>query len=222
MIGAPPGYVGYDQGGLLTEGVIKQPYAVLLLDEIEKAHPDIFNVLLQIMDYGTLTDNNGRKADFRHIILIMTSNAGAELYDQNQVGFVPQAQDTDGAMALKNFFSPEFRNRCTVVQFDALSKENIVQVVEKCLIHLEVQVEKQKYHLEVTNEAKQWLVTHGYDPKMGARPMERLIDRVIKQPLAEKVLFEKGNKGRHVCVDVKNDEIVLSYEDKKSMIDTEH
>jgi len=210
LIGAPPGYVGFDQGGLLTEAVTKNPHAVLLLDEVEKAHPDLFNLLLQIMDHGTLTDNNGRKADFRHIVLIMTSNAGAFEMQQNTVGFNPQPRQGEDKEAVKRIFTPEFRNRLDAsIGFSPLSKETILHVVDKILVELETQLEEKKVELDVTATAKTWLATHGYDPLMGARPMARLIQEHIKKPLADAILFGKLQKGGIAIVDCKDNALVL-------------
>ncbi len=209
LIGAPPGYVGYDQGGLLTEAITKQPHAVLLLDEIEKAHPDVFNLLLQVMDHGTLTDNNGRKADFRNVILVMTTNAGAEEVGRSSMGFTKQDHSTDGMEYIKKFFTPEFRNRLdAVIQFAALSTEVIKGVVDKFIAQLQSQLDDKRVTLNISDEAKLWLSDHGYDEKMGARPMERLIQDVIKKPLAEKILFgELANKGGEVLISVQDDKI---------------
>ncbi|MEO5343482.1 MAG: AAA family ATPase, partial [Gammaproteobacteria bacterium SHHR-1] len=201
LIGAPPGYVGYDQGGLLTEAVTKTPHAVLLLDEIEKAHADVFNLLLQVMDHGTLTDNNGRKADFRNIILVMTTNAGAEVMSRASIGFTHQDHSSDGLEAIKRHFSPEFRNRLdSLVQFGALGSEEIAGVVEKFIFELEGQLEERHVSLSLSNEAKVWLAEKGYDPKMGARPMARLIQEQIKKPLAEELLFGRLRQGGRVRV----------------------
>lgn len=190
LIGAPPGYVGFDQGGLLTDAVTKHPHCVLLLDEIEKAHPDVFNLLLQVMDHGALTDNNGRKADFRNVILIMTTNAGAELMSRASIGFRHQDHASDGMESIKKMFSPEFRNRLdAIVQFGALSREVIKTVVDKFLVQLQAQLDDRKVHIEVDEAARDWLAEHGYDEKMGARPMARLIQEKLKKPLAEAVLF---------------------------------
>ena len=170
LIGAPPGYVGFDQGGLLTESIIKHPHAVLLLDEIEKAHPDVFNLLLQVMDHGTLTDNNGRKADFRNVILIMTSNAGAFEMDRTSIGFTTEDHSGDGLEAIRKMFSPEFRNRLdAIVPFESLTPSIIESVVDKFVIELEGQLESKGVTLELTPEARTWLATEGYDPKMGAQ-----------------------------------------------------
>jgi len=210
LIGAPPGYVGFDQGGLLTEAVTKNPHAVLLLDEVEKAHPDLFNLLLQIMDHGTLTDNNGRKADFRHIVLIMTSNAGAFEMQQNTVGFNPQPRQGEDEEAVKRIFTPEFRNRLDAsIGFAPLSEQTILHVVAKMLVELETQLEDKKVELDVTTAAKTWLATHGYDPLMGARPMARLIQEHIKKPLADAILFGKLQKGGTAIVDCKGNKLIL-------------
>lgn len=201
LIGAPPGYVGFDQGGLLTEAINKTPHAVLLLDEIEKAHPDVFNLLLQVMDHGTLTDTNGRKTDFRHVIIIMTTNAGAEQASRASIGFQTQDHSTDAMQAIKRAFSPEFRNRLdTIVQFKALSSEHIAHVVDKFIIELETQLEAKQVTIEIDEAARRWLAKRGYDPKMGARPMARVIQEQIKKPLAEELLFGKLEKGGHVKV----------------------
>jgi len=203
LIGAPPGYVGYDEGGLLTEAVNKHPHSVVLLDEIEKAHPDVYNLLLQIMDHGTLTDTNGRKTDFRHTIFIMTSNAGADLIDKTAIGFTPQDSTTDSLMAVNKVFTPEFRNRLdAIIQFKALDHKTILYVVNKFLMELEVQLESKNVVFEVDEEARLWLAKNGYDSKMGARPMARIIQEQIKRPLAEELLFGKLNKGGHVSVSV--------------------
>lgn len=210
LIGAPPGYVGFDQGGLLTEAIGKNPHAVLLLDEIEKAHPDLFNLLLQVMDHGTLTDNNGRKADFRHVILIMTSNAGAFEMQQNSVGFNPQPNLGRDEEAIKRTFSPEFRNRLdNIIGFASLSEEIILHVVDKLLIELEAQLHEKKVELDVTMAAKKWLAKHGHDPLMGARPMARLIQDKIKRPMADAILFGELQKGGLAIIDCQDDKLVL-------------
>ncbi|MGM0564489.1 MAG: ATP-dependent Clp protease ATP-binding subunit ClpA [Pseudomonadota bacterium] len=201
LIGAPPGYVGYDQGGLLTEAVTKTPHCVLLLDEIEKAHPDVFNLLLQVMDHGKLTDNNGRSADFRNVILVMTSNAGAEALDRRSMGFVSQDHTSDGNEALKRLFSPEFRNRLdAIVPFKPLAREVIGHVVDKFVIQLEAQLDGRGVTLRVDEDARQWLGDNGYDEKMGARPMARLLQDKIKTPLADELLFGKLSEGGQVRV----------------------
>ena len=195
LIGAPPGYVGFDQGGLLTDAVTKNPHSVVLLDEIEKAHPDVYNLLLQVMDHGTLTDNNGRKADFRNVILIMTTNAGAEAMSRASIGFSMQDHQSDGMEAIKKMFAPEFRNRLDdIVQFGELSIEVIKTVVDKFLVQLQSQLDEKKVFLDVDEKARLWLAQNGYDPKMGARPMERVIQEKIKKPLAEEVLFGNLSK----------------------------
>ena len=214
LIGAPPGYVGYDQGGLLTEAVTKQPHSVILLDEVEKAHPDVFNLLLQVMDHGTLTDNNGRKADFRNVILIMTTNAGAELMSRASIGFSIQDHTTDGMEAIKKMFTPEFRNRLdSIVQFGELSIDVIKTVVDKFLVQLQSQLDDKKVFIEIDDDARLWLAENGYDSKMGARPMDRLIQEKIKKPLAEEVLFGSlAQKGGTAFVSVEDGELVVSTE----------
>lgn len=203
LIGAPPGYVGFDQGGLLTEAVNKNPHCVLLLDEIEKAHPEVFNILLQVMDHGTLTDNNGRKADFRNVILIMTTNAGAETISRRSIGFSHQDHSSDGMEAIRKQFTPEFRNRLdSIIQFAALTRDNIMYVVDKFLVELQAQLDDKKVHLRIPESARQWFAEHGYDEKMGARPMNRLIQDKLKKPLAEKILFGELEDGGDVSVDI--------------------
>ena len=190
LIGAPPGYVGFDQGGLLTDAVTKQPHAGVLLDEIEKAHPEVFNLLLQVMDHGTLTDNNGRKADFRNVILVMTTNAGAESISRRTIGFTHQDHSTDGMEAINRMFTPEFRNRLdSIVQFEPLGEDVILTVVDKFLTELQSQLDEKRVTIDVDEDARLWLVEKGYDLHMGARPMERIIQEHIKKPLAEMVLF---------------------------------
>ncbi len=209
LIGAPPGYVGYDQGGLLTEELNKHPYSVVLFDEIEKAHPDVFNLLLQVMDHGTLTDSNGRKADFRNVILVMTTNAGAELISRSSMGFTLQDNTKDAGEAIKKVFTPEFRNRLdAVIQFDALDHNVILNVVDKFLIELESQLDAKKVSMTVTDKARHWLADKGYDPKMGARPMARVIQDEIKQVLADELLFGDLTDGGHVKIDVEDDKLV--------------
>ena len=203
LIGAPPGYVGFDQGGLLTEAVTKHPHCVLLLDEVEKAHPEVFNLLLQVMDHGTLTDNNGRKADFRHVVIVMTTNAGAFELSRPSVGFVHADNTSDGMEALKRLFSPEFRNRLDgIIQFAPLGESTIERVVDKLLVEVETQLEQKGVQLHVDDAARRWLGKKGYDPKMGARPMARLIQDQIKRPLAEELLFGKLANGGNVHVTV--------------------
>lgn len=214
LIGAPPGYVGFDQGGLLTEAITKHPHCVLLLDEIEKAHPDVFNLLLQVMDHGTLTDNNGRKADFRNVVLIMTTNAGAEVSTRPSMGFVKQDHATDGMEFIKRMFTPEFRNRLdSIIQFHALSKDIIESVVNKLLKELQGQLSDKKVVLELDDSAREWLGEKGYDPLMGARPMARVFQEKIKRPLAEKILFgDLSEKGGRVKIRLKEDELVFDTE----------
>jgi ATP-dependent Clp protease ATP-binding subunit ClpA len=207
LIGAPPGYVGFDQGGLLTEAINKHPHSVLLLDEIEKAHPDVFNLLLQVMDHGTLTDNNGRKADFRHVIIVMTTNAGAFEMNRPSIGFTQADNATDGMEALKRLFSPEFRNRLdAIIQFNGLDSRTIQRVVDKILVEVEAQLEEKGVQIHVADDAREWLAKKGYDPKMGARPMSRLIQDVIKRPLAEDLLFGKLVSGGHAYITVGKDD----------------
>lgn len=218
LIGAPPGYVGFDQGGLLTDAVLKNPHAVVLLDEIEKAHPEVFNLLLQVMDHGTLTDNNGRKADFRNVILVMTTNAGAESISRRTLGFVEQDHTTDGMEAINRTFTPEFRNRLdAIVQFDALDAKVITSVVDKFVIELESQLADKQILLVVDESARAWLAEHGFDPKMGARPMRRVIQERIKRPLADEILFGKLSKGGKVTVSVGNDSQLSFSLDDESM-----
>jgi ATP-dependent Clp protease ATP-binding subunit ClpA len=217
LIGAPPGYVGFDQGGLLTEAINKHPHSVLLLDEIEKAHPDVFNLLLQVMDHGTLTDTNGRKVDFRNVVIVMTTNAGAERINRASIGFSIQDHTSDAMESIKKTFSPEFRNRLdAVVQFAPLSPETILHVVDKFVIELESQLEDKHVSLEVEEAARHWLAEHGYDKLMGARPMARLLQEKVKKPLAEELLFGQLEKGGHVFVKVVNDDIVLHFEIEQS------
>ncbi len=208
LIGAPPGYVGFDQGGLLTEAVTKHPHSVVLLDEIEKAHPEVFNLLLQVMDHGTLTDNNGRKADFRNVVLIMTTNAGAQEMSRSSVGFAEQDHSLDGMEAVRKMFTPEFRNRLdAIVQFHSLGTDVIKTVVDKFLTELQAQLDDKKVMLDVDDEAREWLAREGYDEKMGARPMQRLIQEKIKRQLAEDVLFGSLAKGGTVRVTVEDGEL---------------
>ena len=215
LIGAPPGYVGFDQGGLLTESVTKQPHCVLLLDEIEKAHPEVFNLLLQVMDHGTLTDNNGRSADFRNVVLIMTTNAGADLMSRSSIGFKAQDHSSDGMEAIKKGFTPEFRNRLdSIIQFAPLSLEVIKTVVDKFLMELQTQLDDKRVSLDISDEARDWLAVNGYDEKMGARPMARIIQEKVKKPLAELVLFGSlSSKGGTVRVCVENNELVIEEEE---------
>ena len=212
LIGAPPGYVGYDQGGLLTEAVTKSPHCVLLLDEIEKAHSDVFNLLLQVMDHGTLTDNNGRSADFRNVVLVMTTNAGAELTARRTMGFTKQDHSSDGMEALNRFFTPEFRNRLdAIIQFRSLSMDIIKHVVDKFLGELRVQLDEKNVNLEIDEMAMEWFARHGYDESMGARPMSRLIQEKLRRPLAEELLFGSLKSGGGVVrITEENDELKVS------------
>ena len=216
LIGAPPGYVGFDQGGLLTEEINKHPHAVVLFDEIEKAHPDVFNLLLQVMDHGTLTDSNGRKADFRNVIIVMTTNAGAEAVSRSTMGFLQQDHSSDGMEVLKKTFTPEFRNRLDgIIQFGPLSAETISHVVDKFVYELETQLEEKKVSMHVSDEAREWLATHGYDEKMGARPMARVIQENIKKPLAEELLFGRLADGGDVTIIVEDDRLAFDIEEKE-------
>ena len=217
LIGAPPGYVGFDQGGLLTEAVVKQPYSVVLLDEIEKAHPDIFNILLQVMDAGVLTDNNGRKADFRNVILIMTTNIGAEMLSKRNIGFNDQSNESDAMNSLNKLFSPEFRNRLDeVIQFDYLDQKIILSVVDKFLTRLQAQLDKRNVELEITKSVSEWIAENGYDKDMGARPMERFIASNIKKPLVDKLLFGDLKAGGLIKIDMVNG--ALKFTEKKSKV----
>ena len=214
LIGAPPGYVGFDQGGLLTEAVTKHPHAVVLLDEIEKAHPDVFNLLLQVMDHGTLTDNNGRKADFRNIILIMTTNAGVTEGGRASIGFTHQDHSSDSLKAVERTFSPEFRNRLDgIIQFSALNIDIITQVVDKFMFELETQLAEKRVSIVLEPEARQWLAEHGFDPLMGARPMSRVIQEKIKKPLAEEILFGKLQGGGVARIGVEGGELSFLVEE---------
>jgi len=216
LIGAPPGYVGYDQGGLLTEAIHKNPHSVLLLDEIEKAHPDVFNLLLQVMDHGTLTDTNGRKTDFRNVIVVMTTNSGAEQMSRRSMGFSEQDHSSDSGDVIKRTFTPEFRNRLDdTINFAALSPETIGHVVDKLLIELEVQLETKNVVMDVTPKAKTWLAIHGYDKQMGARPMARLIQENVKKSLANELLFGELADGGRVTIDESNDELTYEFESDK-------
>ena len=211
LIGSPPGYVGHEDGGLLTDKVHQNPYSIVLLDEIEKAHPDIFNVLLQVMDRGTLTDSNGRETDFRNVLLIMTTNAGAEQISRASIGFTQQDHSSDGMEIIKKTFTPEFRNRLDgIIQFGSLSKEVVHTLVDKFLTQLQAQLDDKSVQLDVDEDAREWLAEHGYDAQMGARPMARLIQEKLKKPLAEEVLFGKLVSGGTVQVGVKDGELVVS------------
>lgn len=217
LIGAPPGYVGYDEGGLLTEAVTKTPHSVVLLDEIEKAHPDIFNLLLQIMDHGTLTDMNGRKTDFRHTVLIMTSNVGAELIEKGNIGFTAQEGEADVMSSVQRAFSPEFRNRLdAIIHFAALNQNTILSVVDKFITELEAQLDARNVIIEVDDEARAWLAHNGYDKKMGARPMARLIQEQIKKPLAEELLFGSLSEGGQVKITTEQGRIKFLIKNKET------
>jgi len=217
LIGAPPGYVGFDQGGLLTEEINKHPHSVLLLDEVEKAHPDVFNLLLQVMDHGTLTDTNGRKTDFRNVIIVMTTNAGAERISRASVGFMHQDHSSDAMEAVKTTFSPEFRNRLNaIIQFNALDATTIANVVDKFIVELEVQLDSKKVLIDVDESARKWLGQHGYDKNMGARPMARLIQKKIKRPLAEELLFGKLEHGGDVLVSENDGKLTIEILEKET------
>ncbi|HRB28576.1 MAG: ATP-dependent Clp protease ATP-binding subunit ClpA [Nitrosomonas sp.] len=220
LIGAPPGYVGYDQGGLLTEAINKHPHSVLLLDEIEKAHTDIFNILLQVMDYGTLTDNNGRKSDFRNVIIIMTTNAGAEALTKTAIGFTQSKSIGDELIDIKKLFTPEFRNRLdAIVSFAPLNEEIILRVVDKFLIQLETQLHEKKVEATFSEPLRKYLAKHGFDPLMGARPMERLIQDSIRSALADELLFGRLVNGGKINVDIdKNDKVALTFEKEHAVI----
>ena len=214
LIGAPPGYVGFDQGGLLTEEINKHPHSVLLLDEIEKAHPDVFNLLLQVMDHGTLTDNNGRKADFRNVIIVMTTNAGASEASRASIGFTPQDHSSDAMTAIRKLFTPEFRNRLdSIIQFNGLDKKTILNVVDKFLFELEQQLEEKGVAISVDAEVKEWLAGRGYDLQMGARPMARVIQEKIKKALAEELLFGRLVQGGKVSVGVVDDALSFTFDE---------
>lgn len=215
LIGAPPGYVGFDQGGLLTEAVVQNPHCVLLLDEIEKAHPDIYNLLLQIMDSGVLTDNNGRKADFRNVIVVMTTNAGTDLLEKKNIGFSDQSNESDALLSLKKLFSPEFRNRLDeIIQFNYLPIEVILSIVDKFLTKLQAQLDARNVELIYSKKVLSWIADNGYNKEMGARPMERFITNKIKKPLVDKVLFGDLSKGGQIKVDLGKDGIVFSAKKK--------
>jgi len=219
LIGAPPGYVGFDQGGQLTEAITKHPYSVLLLDEIEKAHPDIFNILLQVMDHGTLTDNNGRKADFRNVVIVMTTNAGAEALTKTSIGFTKPASAGDEMADIKRLFTPEFRNRLdATISFAPLGHEIILQVVDKFLMQLESQLHERKVEAHFTQALKEHLAKTGFDPLMGARPMARLIQDSIRKALADELLFGKLVSGGEVTIDVDDaGQVRLQFEEKESL-----
>jgi len=216
LIGAPPGYVGFDQGGLLTEAVVKHPHSVVLLDEIEKAHPDVFNLLLQVMDHGTLTDTNGRQADFRYVILVMTSNLGAQEISRASIGFKEQEHDSDVGEVLKRQFTPEFRNRLdAMIQFKGLSPDTIGLVVDKFIMELEEQLANRGVTLTLEQDARNWLIQHGYDKNMGARPMARIIQEYVKKPLADELLFGKLSNGGHVHLSLQNGQLFFDCQDHR-------
>ena len=217
LIGAPPGYVGFDQGGLLTEAIVKSPYCVLLLDEIEKAHPDIFNILLQVMDAGQLTDNNGRKSDFRNVILIMTTNIGAELLSKRNIGFAESSNETDAMNSLKRLFSPEFRNRLDeTIQFNYLDTNVILSIVDKFLTKLQAQLDKRNVEIVVSKKVIEWIAKNGYDKEMGARPMERFISQNIKKPLVDKLLFGSLKGGGVIKLEIEKGK--LKFIDTKTKV----
>ncbi|WP_018150434.1 ATP-dependent Clp protease ATP-binding subunit ClpA [Leeia oryzae] len=219
LIGAPPGYVGFEQGGLLTEAITKHPFSVLLLDEIEKAHPDIFNVLLQVMDHGTLTDNNGRKADFRNVIIILTTNAGAETLNKSTIGFTTSREAGDEMGEIKRLFTPEFRNRLdSIISFTGLNEEIILRVVDKFLMQLEAQLHEKKVEAHYTDALRKFLAKKGFDPLMGARPMARLIQDTIRKALADELLFGRLSDGGHVTIDVKDDQVVLDFDEVSAAV----
>jgi ATP-dependent Clp protease ATP-binding subunit ClpA len=220
LIGAPPGYVGFEQGGLLTEQITKKPYCVLLLDEIEKAHPDIFNILLQVMDHGTLTDNNGRKADFRNVVIIMTTNAGAEALSKHVMGFTTNRESGDEMESIKRLFTPEFRNRLdAIISFRALDEDVILRVVDKFLMQLEEQLQEKKVEATFTPALKAWLAKTGFDPQMGARPMARLIQDTIRRALADELLFGKLANGGKVTIDLDaDDKVTLRFEEEPAVV----
>ena len=219
LIGAPPGYVGFDQGGLLTDQVIKNPHAVVLLDELEKAHHDIYNILLQVMDHGTLTDSSGRKADFRNVILIMTTNAGVWETTRKSMGFKQQNHSFDAMDEINRVFTPEFRNRLdNIIWFNHLDMAVTQQVVDKFIVELQSQLDRKGVSLELTEAAKAWFAENGYDKAMGARPMNRLIQDKLKKPLANEVLFGELCNGGSVKIDVKDNEIVFEYENKQELV----
>jgi ATP-dependent Clp protease ATP-binding subunit ClpA len=213
LVGAPPGYVGFDQGGLLTEAVTKHPHAVLLLDEIEKAHPDVFNILLQVMDRGVLTDTNGREANFKNVVLVMTTNAGAQQASRRGIGFVKQNHAMDSMEVIRRSFTPEFRNRLdAIIQFNALDFDHILRVVDKFLIELESQLSEKHVSLDVDADARRWLAEHGFDPQMGARPMARVIQEKVKRVLADELLFGKLADGGKVMLSVREGELRVDTE----------
>jgi ATP-dependent Clp protease ATP-binding subunit ClpA len=222
LIGAPPGYVGYEQGGLLTDAVIKNPHCVLLLDELEKAHPDVFNILLQVMDNGTLTDNNGRKADFRNVIIVMTTNAGVRETVRKSIGFKQQDHSHDAMAEINNTFTPEFRNRLDgVVWFNHLTPQVLEQVVDKFICELQAQLDKKGVSLEVDPSAHAWIAEKGYDKEMGARPMSRVIQEHLKKPLANEILFGQLSKGGSVKVSASDkDELKFDYDSNNETVES--
>ena len=212
LVGAPPGYVGYEEGGMLTERVRRHPYSVILLDEIEKAHPDVFNILLQVMDYGKMTDHNGKTIDFRNVVLIMTTNAGASELSKAAIGFERDTRDGEDTEAINKLFTPEFRNRLdAIIGFAHLTPEIVAQIVDKFVIQLETQLADRRVSIELNDEARAWLGRKGYDKLYGARPLARLIQEHIKKPLANELLFGKLAKGGLVKVSVKDDELAFTF-----------
>ena len=219
LIGAPPGYVGFDQGGLLTEAINKHPHSVVLLDEVEKAHPDVFNLLLQVMDHGTLTDNNGRKADFRNVVIVMTTNAGASEMSRPSIGFTHQDHSTDGMEAIKKLFSPEFRNRLdAIIQFRSLDPTVITRVVDKFIYELEAQLQDKGVTIEFEDSAREWLAEHGFDPKMGARPMARIIQEHVKKPLAEELLFGRLANGGQLVIRAEDGKLIHEIREEEEAV----
>ncbi|MGE4563185.1 MAG: AAA family ATPase, partial [Rhodospirillales bacterium] len=218
LIGAPPGYVGFDQGGLLTDAIDQQPHTVLLLDEIEKAHPDLFNILLQVMDHGKLTDHNGKSIDFRNVVLIMTTNAGAADLAKPAIGFEREERIGDDIEAIEKMFTPEFRNRLdAIIQFNSLPPEIVARVVDKFVMVLELQLEDRGVTIELTDSAREWIAKKGYDQKFGARPLARVIQEHIKKPLADELLFGKLAKGGVVTVKIKNGKMAFDYPEPKGL-----
>jgi ATP-dependent Clp protease ATP-binding subunit ClpA len=215
LIGAPPGYIGFDQGGLLTDSIRKHPYSVLLLDEIEKAHPDLFNILLQVMDHATLTDNNGKKADFRNVIMMMTSNAGSREMSSATIGFgdPKKGSESKGKKAVEKYFSPEFRNRLdATIVFNGLDMNIMEQIVDKFMTEFAIQLAAKKVELRYSDATRKWMARRGYDPLYGARPLARILQTNIKDVLADEILFGKLEKGGHVSLDIQDDELRFSFE----------
>jgi ATP-dependent Clp protease ATP-binding subunit ClpA len=224
LIGAPPGYIGFDQGGLLTDGIRKHPHCVLLLDEIEKAHPDLFNILLQVMDHATLTDNNGKKADFRNVILMMTSNAGTREMSRATIGFGDASKDTasKGKLAIEKMFSPEFRNRLDeTIHFNSLDLGIMERVVDKFMLELNEQLGAKKVVLTISAAVRTWLAKEGYDPQYGARPLARVIQTKIKDTLSDEILFGSMQKGGEVHIDLEDDKLVFDYGKKTGTVERE-